>query len=273
MVRPKVRFLRRLLRGENARDRHCSCCSSDAARRYFCRLVDWAQESRNYGEDEDFLSDLVRIFKFVYFYQFFDEAFRLWSSPDSWRRLAIFHSQQCSHVRIDVPSGKESIHCELEHRRRRSQLVCEQCGHFSAPSIVSSARYSRPSFPSPLLSTWQNHYLSLLPSNAVVTKAINCTTRTSLCRSRELNVQIAVSRHLDKNRAKHRRPVLSTNKAKEADQQSTKWRRGHFGELEQQPLRLLGSDKNVDGIEFGRKYNLGHRDCRSCDTPILPVLN
>ena len=55
----------------------------------------------------------------------------------------------------------------------------------------------------------------------------------------------AVSRHLDKNRAKHRRTVFSMYKAQESKQRSTNWRRRHLGNMQQQPRRWPGFDKCV----------------------------
>ena len=86
------------------------------------------------------------------------------------------------------------------------------------------------------------------------------------------NIHNAVSRHLDKNRAKHRRTVFSMKKAQKSKQRSTNWRRRHLGDMQQQPRRWPGFDKcvetNWDGTYI---YVLGHRDGRFCDVYIRPV--
>ena len=60
------------------------------------------------------------------------------------------------------------------------------------------------------------------------------------------NIHNAVSRHLDKNRAKHRRTVFSMKKAQKSKQRLTNWRRRHLGDMQQQPRRWPGLDKCVD---------------------------
>ena len=166
-----------------------------------------------------------------------------WSSLDSW--LAMFHSRRCSYIRTDDPSTKTGAHCELEHRGLRSQQFCERCGYFffhqAPPSAVSSPSQSSPSFPSHSLSTRRNQLSPRSPSSrkpSTVQIVPACVASG--------NIHNAVSRHLDKNRAKHRRTVFSMNKAQESKQRSTNWRRRHLGDMQQQPRRWPDYDKSEE---------------------------
>ena len=107
-----------------------------------------------------------------------------------------------------------------------------------APSAVSSTSQSSPSFPSHSLSTRRNQLSprslsSRKPSNVQIVPAYVASG----------NIHNAVSRHLDKNRAKHRRTVFSMNKAQESKQRSTNWRRRHLRDMQQQPRRWPDYDK------------------------------
>ena len=194
----------------------------------------------------------VRIFFFTFeglsivcllFYQRFDAALLLWSSVvglESW--VAMFHSRRCSYIRADDPSTKTGIHCELEHRGLRSQQFCERCAYFffhqAPPSAVSSPSQSSPSFPSHSLSTRRNQLSPRSPSSR---KPSNVQIVPAYVASG--NIHNAVSRHLDKNRAKLRRTVFSMNKAQESKQRSTNWRWRHLGDMQQQPRRWPDYDK------------------------------
>ena len=106
------------------------------------------------------------------------------------------------------------------------------------PSPVSSTSQSPPSFPSPSLSTRRNQ---LSPRSSSSRKHSNVQLVPACVASG--NIHNAVSRHLDKNRAKHRRTVFSMKKAQESKQRSTSWRRRHLGDIQQQPRRWPGFDK------------------------------
>ena len=174
------------------------------------------------------------------FYQRFDTALLLWSSPDSW--LAMFHSRRCSYIRTDDPSTKTGVHWGLEHRGLRSlRAVWSIFSHQAPPSPVSSASQSPPPFPSPSLSTRRNQLSPRSPSSRMhsnVQLVPACVASG--------NIHNAVSRHFDKNRAKHRRTVFSMNKAQESKQRSTNWRRRHLGNMQQQPRRWPGFEKCVN---------------------------
>ena len=175
------------------------------------------------------------------FYQSFDTAHLLWSSPDSW--LAMFHSRRCSYIRTDDPSTKA----------RRAFTVSWNIKVFvhSSRVVIFSPRHPRHQFPLqanlhrhhalPSLSTRRNQLSprspsSRKPSNVQLLPA--CVTSG--------NIHNAVSRHLDKNRAKHRRAVFSLKKAQESKQRPTNWQRRHLGDMQQQPRRWLGFDKCVE---------------------------
>ena len=88
--------------------------------------------------------------------------------------------------------------------------------HQAPPSAVSSPSQSSPSFPSHSLSTRRNQLSPRSPSSR---KPSNVQIVPACVASG--NIHNAVSRHLDKNRAKHRRTVFSMNKAQESKQRST----------------------------------------------------
>ena len=107
----------------------------------------------------------------------------------------------------------------------------------ATPSLVSSPGQSLLSFPSPSLSARRNHFSprsqsSQKPSNVQLVPA--CVASG--------NIHNAISRHLDKNRRKHRWTIFSMNKTQESKQRSTNWRRRHFGDMQQQPRRWQGFD-------------------------------
>ena len=146
------------------------------------------------------------------FYQRFDAALLLWSSPYSW--LAMFHSRRCSYIHTDDPSTKTGVHCELEHRDLRSlRAVWSIFSHQAPPSPVSSASQSLPPFPSPSLSTRWNQLSPRSPSSR---KHSNVQLVPACVASG--NIHNAVSRHLDKNRAKHRRTVFFFNEQSPGEQ-------------------------------------------------------
>ena len=144
---------------------------------------------------------------------------------------------------LDEGCGQASVHCELKLRGLRSQ---QKCGHFPPGAPVTSflsqqiSTVIRPRFQ-------QDESSWALSSIAVATKAIK---RTARHRSYQLvasgNSHNAVSRHLDKNRAEHRRTVFSMKKAQKSKQRSTNWRRRHLGDMQQQPHRWPGFDKCVE---------------------------
>ena len=154
-------------------------------------------------------------------------------------------------ARIFVPTiprrSLTGVHCELEHWGLRSQQFCEQCGQFfptraeAPPSPVSSTSQSPPSFPSPSLSTKRNQ---LSPRSPLSRKHSNVQLVQACIASG--NIHNAVSRHLDKNRAKHRRTIFPMNKAQESKQRSTNWRRRHPGDMQRQPRGWPGFDKCVE---------------------------
>ena len=153
----------------------------------------------------------------------------------------MFHSRRCSYIRTDDPSTKTRVHCELEHRGLRSlRAVWSIFSHQAPQSPVSSASQSPPPFLSPSLSTRRNQLSPRSPSSR---KHSNVQLVPACVASG--NIHNAVSRHLDKNRAKHRRTVFSMNKAQESKQRSTNWRRRHLGDMQQQPRRWPGFDKCV----------------------------
>ena len=139
----------------------------------------------------------------------------------------------------DDPSTKTGVDCELEHRGLRSlRAVWSISSHQAPPSPVSSASQSPPPFLSPLLSTRRNQLSPRSPSSR---KHSNVQLEPACVASG--NIDNAVSRHLDKNRAKHRRTVFSMKKARESKQRSMNWRRRHLGNMQQQPRRWPGFDK------------------------------
>ena len=174
------------------------------------------------------------------FYQRFEAALPLWSSPDSW--LVMFHSRRCSYTRIDDPSMKTSVHFEFEHRGFHSHL--RAVWSFFSPGTHVSSFLSQPiSTVIPVALTF-NKTKRPGSSIAVVTKAIKRTARTSLCRIWEHPQRCFPP--FGRNRAKHRRTVFSMNRAQKSKQRSTNWRRRHLGEMQQQPYRWPGFDKCLE---------------------------
>ena len=177
----------------------------------------------------------------IVIYQLFDTALPLWSSPD--RCLAMFHSQSFSYIRTDRPSTKTSIHW-LEHRGRRSQQFCEQCGHIFPPGNPITSFLSQPIsavIPNALAF---NRTKPLSPRSPSSRKPSNVQLVPACVASG--NIHSAVSRHLDKNCGKQRCTVFSMNKTQEGKQRSTNWRRRHLGGMQQQPRRWPGFDKSVE---------------------------
>ena len=111
------------------------------------------------------------------------------------------------------------------------------------PSLVSSPSKYPPSFVA--LAFNKTKPAELSPRIAVVTKAIK-RRDSSYQLVASGNSHNAVSRHLDKNRAKHIRTVFSMKKAQKSKQRSTNWRRRHLGDMQQQPRRWPGFDKCVE---------------------------
>ena len=163
----------------------------------------------------------------------------------SWQLARNFHSRRCSHICTDDPSTKTSVHCDHDcvwDWTSRSSFTAASSVviffHQAPPSPISSPSQPPPSFPSPSLLIRRNMLsarspCSQKPSNVQLVPA--CVASG--------NIHNAVSRHLDKNRAKHRRTVFSMNKAQESKQRSTNWWRRHLGDMQQQPHRWQGFDK------------------------------
>ena len=215
------------------------------ARRNFYRPNAHRLDTRsNTGEGEDYFFTFEGISSvWLLFYQRFDAALLLWSSPDSW--LAMFHLRRCSYIHTDDPSTKTSVHCELEHRSLRSQQFCEQCSQFFP------TRRPRHQFPLPA----NLHRHSRRPRF----QQDEFETSSLLDRRRQENIQTYSSYQLvshwdpqrcfppfGKNRLKPIRAVFSMNKAQESKQRSTNWRRRHLGHMQQQPRRWPGFDKCVE---------------------------
>ena len=107
-------------------------------------------------------------------------------------------------------------------------------------SLVSSPSKYPPSF----VALAFNKTKPALSSIAVVNESHQTYSSYKLVASG--NIHNAVSRQLDKNRAKHRRTVFSMKKAQKSKQRSTNWRRRHLGDMQQQPRRWPGFDKCVE---------------------------
>ena len=177
------------------------------------------------------------------FYQRSDTALLLGISPDSW--LAMFHSQRCSYIRTDDPSTKAmarrafTVSWNVEvFVHSRSVVIFPQ----APPSLVSSPSKYPPSF----VALAFNKTKPALSSIAVVTVESHQTYSSYQLVAYLGTSTNAVSRHLDKNRAKHRRTVFSMKKAQKSKQRSTNWRRRHLGDMQQQPRRWPGFDKCVE---------------------------
>ena len=175
------------------------------------------------------------------FYQRSDTALLLGISPDSW--LAMFHSQRCSYVRTDDPSTKAVA--------RRAFTVSWNVEVFvhSRSVVIFPPGAPVTSFLSQQISTvirsprfQQDETSSLLDRR----RNESHQTYSSYQLVASGNIHNAVSRHLDKNRAKHRRTVFSMKKAQKSKQRSTNWRRRHLGDMQQQPRRWPGIDKCVE---------------------------
>ena len=143
---------------------------------------------------------------------------------------------------LDEGYGLASIHCEL---KRQSLRLQQKCGHFSPGAPITSFLSQQISTVIRRLRFQQDETISLLDRRR------NCESHQTyssyqLVASISGNIHNAVSRHLDKNRAKHRRTVFSMKKAQKSKQRSTNWRRRHLGDMQQQPRRWPGFDKCVE---------------------------
>ena len=114
---------------------------------------------------------------------------------------------------LDEGYGKASVHCELKRRGLRSQ---QKCGHFPPGAPVTSflsqqisTVMRRPRFQqdetSSFLGRRRNESHQTYSSYQLVASG---------------NIHNAVSRHLDKNHAKHRRTVFSMKKAQKSKQRT-----------------------------------------------------
>ena len=217
---------------------------SDAARRNFYRPVDhdWHKKQR-WGRWRFFFFLPSRVF------QVYDCYFTNVLTQRSCLGFLLTADSQCftrNDARTFVPTiprwrlwlGERSLWVETS----RSSFTAKVWSFSpqAPPSPVSSPSKYPPSF----VALAFNKTKPVLSSIAVVTKAIKRTARTSLSHLR--NIHKAVSRHLDKNRAKHRRTVFSMKKAQKSKQRSTNWRRRHLGDMQQQPRRWPGFDKCVE---------------------------
>ena len=155
----------------------------------------------------------------------------------------MFHSQRCSYIRTDDPSTKAMA--------RRAFTVSWNVEVFvhSRSVVIFPPGAPVTSFLSQQISTvirsprfQQDETSSLLDRR----RNESHQTYSSYQLVASGNSHNAVSRHLDKNRAKHRRTVFSMKKAQKSKQRSTNWRRRHLGDMQQQPRRWPGFDKCVE---------------------------
>ena len=114
---------------ESARHRHvhCSCSRSDVALVEIFTgpaPIDWTQEATMVKVRIFFTFEGISSVGLL-FYQRFDAALLLWSSPDSW--LAMFHSWRCSYIRTDNPSTRRVFTVSWN---TEVFVHCEQCGQF-----------------------------------------------------------------------------------------------------------------------------------------------
>ena len=175
------------------------------------------------------------------FYKRSDTALLLGISPDSW--LAMFHSQRCSYIHSDDPSTKAmarraftvSWNVEVFVHSRSVVIFPPGAPVTSFLSQQISTVIRRPRFQ-------QDETSSLL----VRRRNESHQTYSSYQLVASGNIHNVVSRHLDKNRAKHRRTVFSMKKAQNSKQRSTNWRRRHLGDMQQQPRRWPGFEKCVE---------------------------
>ena len=218
---------------------------SDAARRNFYRPVDHdSHKKQRWGRWRFFFFFTFEGLSSVWllFYQRSDTALLLGISPDSW--LAMFHSQRCSYTRTDDPSTKAmarraftvSWNVDVFVHSRRVVIFPQ-----APPSLVSSPSKYPPSFVA--LAFNKTTPAELSPRSI---RNESHQTYSSYLLVASGNSHNAVSRHLDKNRAKHRRTVFSIKKAQKSKQRSTNWRRRHLGDMQQQPRRWPGFDKCVE---------------------------
>ena len=155
----------------------------------------------------------------------------------------MFHSQRCSYIRTDDPSTKAmarraftvSWNVEVFVHSRSVVIFPPGAPVTSFLSQQISTVIRRPRFQqdetSSLLDRRRNESHQTYSSYQLVASG---------------NIHNAVSRHMDKNRAKHRRTVFSTKKTQKSKQRSTNWRRRHLGDMQQQPRRWPGFDKCVE---------------------------
>ena len=217
MMAPKLRFSRGLkAKAPGAVTAFCSRPAPTPLVEIFTGPSTTTGTGSNDGEGDDFYFFTFEGLSSVWllFYQRSDSALLLGISPDSW--LAMFHSQ-CSYIRTDDPSTKAMA--------RRAFTVSWNVEVFvhSRSVVIFPPGAPVTSFLSQQISTvirsprfQQDETSWALSSIAVVTKAIKRTARTSLLPVASGNSHNAVSRHLDKNRAKHRRTVFSIKKAQKS---------------------------------------------------------
>ena len=159
-----------------------------------------------------------------------------------------------------------------EHRGLRSQQFCERCGYcfftrcprHQFPLPANLHRHSRHTH------FQQDEISSLLDRRPGHGSHQNVPIVPACVASG--NIHNAVSRHLDKNRAKHRRTVFSMNKAKRAssDQRTDEKDSSETCNNNHVGGRTMTKAKKQN---WGRTYIyvLGHRDGRFGDVCIRPV--
>ena len=211
MMAPKLRFSRGLkAKAPGA----ITACVPGPLR---CRSSKFLQARRPRPAQEATMGKVTTFFFFTFeslssvwllFYQRSDTALLLGISPDSW--LAMFHSQRCSYIRTDDPSTKAmarrafTVSWNVEvFVHNRSVVIFPPVTSFLSQQI--SAVIRRPRFQ-------QDETSSLL----VRSRFESQQTYSSYQLVASGNIHNAVSRHLDKNRAKHRRTVFSMKKAQKS---------------------------------------------------------
>ena len=204
---------------ESARRHHCSCSRSDAARQNIYRLGAHRLNTRsNNGEGQDFFFFLPsRVFQMYDCY--YTNVLTQRSCFEVLLTALRFTRDDARTFVPTIPRRRRAftVSWNIEvfvHSNSASGVVF--FFHQAPPSAVSSPSQSSPSFPSHSLSTRRNQLSPRSPSSR---KPSNVQIVPACVASG--NIHNAVSRHLDKNRAKHRRTVFSMNKAQESKQRST----------------------------------------------------
>ena len=183
------------------------CSRSNAARRIFYRPMDWTQEATMVNVTIFFfdvreLSSVWLLFRNSLTqrsrFEVLLTADSQWFTRDDSRTFVPTVPRQ----RRAFTSWNIEV---VVHSNSASSVVIFL--HQATPSIVSSPRQSAPPFPSLSLSTRRNNFsprspLSRKPSNVQLVPA--CVASG--------NIHSAVSRHVDKNRGKHRGTVFSMHK-------------------------------------------------------------